>query len=270
MIDAHFHIWQRARGDYGWLTPAMGRIYRDVSLDDWRSVSRPCGVTAGVVVQAAPTEAETHFLLQQVASAPDVLAVVGWADLLARDAPARIAALATHPKLRALRPMLHNLPDPDWILQPSLEPAIHAMLASDLAFDALIRPIHLPRIGELARRYPALRIVIDHGAKPDIALPQWKPWADDLAALAMAPQVVCKWSGLWTEAGPGAPVSALAVWMRHVLDCFGANRLLWGSDWPVLERAGAYAPWHAAAERLLSPTQRPLVMDAVARRVYRL
>lgn len=270
MIDAHFHIWQLARGDYGWLTPAMGCIHRDVSLEDWRRVSRPCGVTGGVVVQAAPTEAETRFLLQQAGPATDVLGVVGWTDLLAPDAPARIAALAAHPKLRALRPMLQDLSDPDWILQTALEPAIRAMLACDLAFDALILPLHLPRIRVLAQRHPALRIVVDHGAKPDIASGQWQQWADDLAALATAPQVVCKWSGLWTEAAPAAPVSALASCMRHVLDCFGANRLMWGSDWPVLERAGDYAAWHAAAGGMLSPPQRRLAMDAVARRVYRL
>jgi L-fuconolactonase len=270
MIDAHFHIWQLARGDYGWLTPALGRIHRDVSLDDWRGVSRTCGVTGGVVVQAAPTQAETAFLLQQAEHAPDVLGVVGWTDLLAPDAPARIGALAQQPKLKALRPMLQDIPDPDWILQPALEPAIHAMQACDLAFDALVKPVHLPRIRILAQRHPALRIVVDHGAKPAIAAGQWQPWADDLAALASAPQVVCKWSGLWTEAAPQAPVSALAPCMGHVLACFGANRVMWGSDWPVLERAGDYADWHAAASGMLSPTQRQQVMDAVARRVYRL
>jgi L-fuconolactonase len=270
MIDAHFHIWQLARGDYGWLTPAMGRIHRDVSLEDWRRASAPCGVNGGVLVQAAPTEAETRFLLQQAEHAPDVLGVVGWVDLQASDAPARIAALAAHPKLKGLRPMLHDLPDPDWILQPALDPAFVAMLETDLAFDALVKPVHLPRIRALALRYPALRIVVDHGAKPDIASGQWQRWADDLAALASEPQVVCKWSGFWTEAAPQAPVSALVPCMRHVMDCFGADRVMWGSDWPVLERAGDYAAWHAAATGMLSAHQLPRVLDAVARRVYRL
>lgn len=270
MIDAHFHLWQLSRGDYGWLTPAMGRIYRDVALDDWRRVSKPCGVTGGVVVQAAPTEAETHFLLQQAEHAPDVLGVVGWVDMLAQDAPARIAALAAHSKLKALRPMLQDLPDPDWILQGALAPAFEAMLACELAFDALVKPVHLPRIRALAQRHPALRIVIDHGAKPDIAAGQWQSWADELAALASAPRIVCKLSGLWTEAPPQAPVETLVPYMRHVLDCFGAERVLWGSDWPVLERAGDYARWHAAAVAMLTQPQRVQVLDAVARRVYRL
>ena len=89
MIDAHFHIWQLSRGDYGWLTPAQGAIFRDVSVDDWRHVSAPCGVTGGIVVQAAPTEAETLFLLQQASAADDVLGVVGWADPHADRPPER-------------------------------------------------------------------------------------------------------------------------------------------------------------------------------------
>ena len=138
MIDAHFHIWQLARADYGWLTPATGSIYRDIGLADWRALSAPCGVSAGVLVQAAPTEAETIFLLQQAAYAGDVCAVVGWTDLLAADAPQRIGALARHPKLRALRPMLQDIADPDWILQDALQPALHAMLASCAAGVAVV------------------------------------------------------------------------------------------------------------------------------------
>ncbi len=271
MIDAHFHIWQLSRGDYGWLNSAMGSIYRDITLDDWRRESRPRGVNAGVLVQAAPTEAETCFLLQQAQHAADVLGVVGWVDLLAPLAPARIAALAAQPgKLKALRPMLQDIADPDWILQEALQPAFEAMLACDLAFDALVKPAHLPRIAVIARRYPTLRIVIDHAAKPDIAHGQWAHWADGLALLAPQSQVACKLSGLWTEAAPDTPVAALAPYVRYVLDCFGASRVLWGSDWPVLERAGDYAAWNAAATGTLSAAQHAEVTDAVARRVYRL
>ena len=270
MIDAHFHIWQLARGDYGWLTPAAGPIYRDVVLDDWRRASAPCGVDGGVLVQAAPTEAETRFLLQQAHGSSDVLGVVGWVDMLAADAPQRINRLAAHPKLRALRPMLQDIADPDWILQDALQGALHAMLDCDLAFDALVKPLHLPRIGELARRYPRLRIVIDHGAKPDIASGQWQDWAHGLERLAQAPQVYCKLSGLWTEAARGAQVAALEPYMRHVLACFGTHKTLWGSDWPVLELAGSYPAWHAAAQQALAPPDQGVVMDAVARQVYRL
>ncbi len=270
MIDAHFHIWQLARDDYGWLTPAMGSIHRDIDLNDWRAVSRPAGITRGVLVQAAPTEAETRFLLQQAREAADVAGVVGWADMLAADAPQRIAALARDPKLKGLRPMLQDIADPDWILQPALAPAFGAMLDCDLTFDALITPVHLPRIAALATRYPTLRIVIDHGAKPAIVSGQWGDWAETLARLARQPQVVCKLSGLWNEAAAMAPLTVLEPYARHLMACFGPERVLWGSDWPVLERAGDYSAWHEAARAWIDPAHHGEVFGGNARRVYRL
>ena len=273
IVDAHFHCWQLARGDYGWLTPALGGIYRDVSVDDWQTEAAACGVQAGVLVQAAPTEAETDFLLAHAAQHPAVLGVVGWADLLAADAPQCIARLAARPKLKALRPMLHDLPDPQWILQPALEAALRAMVEHGLAFDALVRPAHLPALRQLCRRHPALRVVIDHAAKPDIAAAAWQPWADALAGLAAETQAMCKLSGLLTEAGPAPPADAARRWARHVLDCFGPQRVLWGSDWPVLERVSTYAGWWAETQATLAdlaPTERAAVLGGSARRVYRL
>jgi L-fuconolactonase len=274
MIDAHFHIWRLARDDYGWLTPELGPIYRDVEVAHWRAQAAPLGVDAGVLVQAAPTEAETHFLLANAAASPQVLGVVGWVDLLAPEAPARIGELARHPKLKGLRPMLQDIADPEWILQSRLEPALLALQTHALAFDALVRPVHLPRVRELARRHPTLRIVIDHGAKPDIAHGQWQPWADEIARVASETDALCKLSGLLTEAGARADdPAALEPWVRHLLDCFGPARLIWGSDWPVLELAGRYAPWwrlcgHFTAA--LSEAERQAIFGGNAIRFYRL
>lgn len=270
MIDAHFHIWRLDRADYGWLTPALGAIHRDVSLDDWRRVRAGSGITAGVLVQAAPTEAETRFLLDQARDATDVLGVVGWVDLLATDAAHRIRALAADPKLVGLRPMLQDLPDPDWILQDRLAPALDAVQAAGLTFDALIKPVHVPRMLALAARFPGLRIVVDHGAKPAIAAGQWDDWAAAMRDLAGVPQVFCKLSGLWTEAATGAPPAVLHPYMRHLLDCFGPQRLLWGSDWPVLELAGDYPAWHAAAFSAVPPADRAQVFGTTALRAYRI
>lgn len=273
IIDAHFHCWQLARADYGWLTPALGRIYRDVRIADWQAEAAACGVRAGVLVQAAPTEAETAFLLAQAAHSEAVLGVVGWADLLAADASRRIARLAAQPKLKALRPMLHDLPDPEWMLQAALTPALRAMVQHGLAFDALVRPAHLPALLELCRRHPALRVVIDHAAKPDIAAAAWQTWADALAAIAAETQAVCKLSGLLTEAGPAPEPRATRRWARHVLACFGPQRVLWGSDWPVLECASTYADWWAETQAMLAdlaPAERAEVLGGTAQRVYRL
>jgi len=272
-IDAHFHCWQIARGDYGWLTPALAPIYRDVAVADWQAQAQPLGVTGGVLVQAAPSEAETQFLLAQADAHAAVLGVVGWVDLLAPDAASRIARVAGHAKLKGLRPMLQDLADLDWILQPALTPALHAMVEHGLVFDALVKPPHLPVLLQLARRHPRLSIVIDHAAKPDIAQQQWQPWADDLAMLAHETAAVCKLSGLLTEAGPAPRAAAARRWCEHVLDCFGAQRVLWGSDWPVLELAGDYAAWWNETRTLLAgfdDAQRDAVLGGNARRTYRL
>ncbi|MEP6965385.1 MAG: amidohydrolase family protein [Polaromonas sp.] len=272
-IDAHFHCWQLARGDYGWLTASLAPIYRDVAVSDWQQQAAAHGVDGGVLVQAAPTEAETAFLLEQADAHPGVLGVVGWVDWLAADAPARIEALACHARLKGLRPMLQDIADARWILQPALAPALRAMSDCGLVFDALIKPSHLPHIVTLARRYPDLRIVIDHAAKPDIAAGEWQPWADDMARLASQTTALCKLSGLMTEAGSKPAPGAVQRWAEHVLACFGVTRVLWGSDWPVLELSGSYAQWWAETQLLLahlSLQERAAIMGENARRLYRL
>ena len=276
-IDAHFHCWQPARGDYGWLDPALdpalAPICRDVAVTDWQAQALPHGVTGGVLVQAAPTEAETHFLLAQADAHPAVLGVVGWVDFLAAEAPARIEALAGHPRLKGLRPMLQDIGDSAWILQPALAPALRAMSDSGLVFDALVKSAHLPHILALALRYPDLRLVIDHAAKPAIAANEWQPWADGIARLASQTTAMCKLSGLLTEAGPAPAPGAVRRWAEHVLACFGPSRVVWGSDWPVLELAGSYGQWWRETQHLLAGLgvqERAAIMGENAKRLYRL
>lgn len=272
-IDAHFHCWQLSRADYGWLTPALAPIYRDVTVADWQRESVPHGVTGGVLVQAAPTEAETHFLLQQADANPAVLGVVGWVDMQAPDAPARIRALAEHPRLKGLRPMLQDIADPQWILQAAVEPALRAMAECGLVFDALVKSVHLPHILTLAQRHPDLRIVIDHAAKPDIAHSEWQPWVDAVARIAVETTAMCKLSGLLTEAGPSPQPGAVRRWAAHVLACFGPQRVVWGSDWPVLELAASYSQWWNEARIIieeLDDSARNAVLGGNAQRLYRL
>jgi L-fuconolactonase len=275
IIDAHFHSWQLARNDYGWLTPAMGRIYRDVDVPHWMNEARACGVQAGVLVQAAPTEAETQHLLQLADAHTEVLGVVGWVDLCAADAVQRIDKLAQGPKLKGLRPMLQDIAQADWILQAAVQPGLQRMAELGLVLDALVKPVHLPHVLTLAARHPTLPIVIDHGAKPDIAAgvhAAWQPWADLLERLAQCPNVVCKLSGLLTEAGPDPASDAARTWAHHVLATFGPQRVLWGSDWPVLELAASYADWWQECQAIVATDAlvRAAVFGGNAQRVYRL
>ena len=255
-IDAHQHFWRLVRGDYGWLTSALVPIHRDFGPDDLRPLLARHGIAGTVLVQAAPTNAETDFLLGIAAATDFVRAVVGWCDFAAPTASARIAELAARPKLAGLRPMIQDLPDDEWMLRPELDPAFRAMIAHDLVFDALVLPRHLPRLRRLIERHPALRVVIDHGAKPDIA--HWRAgdadfrrWCDDLKSLAEA-GACCKLSGLVTEARRDWREEDLAPYIGTLIELFGASRLIWGSDWPVVNLAGGYDRWRDTAERLIA------------------
>jgi L-fuconolactonase len=275
-IDAHQHYWSTAHSDYGWLqpVPSLAPIYRDFTPADLHPLLDAVGIVGTVLVQAAPSEAETWRLLD-IARQPGnrVLGVVGWCDLLAQDARARIQRLAGEPMLKGLRPMLQDIADPRWILDARLAPAIEAMTQAGIAFDALVKPVHLPPLLEFLLRHPALRAVIDHGAKPAIAARAFQPWADDMARIARQTQALCKLSGLPNEAGAGAAPSAMRPYVEHLLAEFGPKRLIWGSDWPVLTLACSYAQWFEASQGWLAALcdqDRTLVMGANARAFYRL
>lgn len=272
IVDAHQHFWDPARGDYGWLTPD-NPIHRLYDTNDLRPLLIASGVDATILVQAAPTPAETDYMLAIARKARFILGVVGWVDLLAPDAAAQIRTRAQDPLMLGLRPMLQDLPDPDWILNPALTPALNAIAAEGLVFDALILSHQLGAIATLAARHPQMSIVLDHGAKPRLGdAPAMARWKDGIAALAANANVCCKVSGLLTELQPGAGQQDVMDAVGHLLDCFGPERLIWGSDWPVLTLAGDYQAWFDLAREAIaakSPQSVPAVMGANALRVYR-
>ena len=252
-VDFHQHFWRLDRGDYGWLTEAdHPAIYRDFLPDDLSLNLRRCRVDRTVLVQAAPTEAETLFLLDLADATPFVAGVVGWTDFEARDAPERIAALAQRKTLLGLRPMLPGPARRRLDLRPSVAPAIAAMQAAGLRFDALVLPRHLPVLARFLERHPDLPTVIDHAAKPHIADGVMEPWATHMRAIARDTAALCKVSGLATEAGPGWNTQRLRPYIDVLLEAFGPARLMWGSDWPVLNEAGDYVRWVATANELMA------------------
>jgi L-fuconolactonase len=274
-IDAHQHYWDPARGDYGWLTPDLDALYRTFGPADLAPLRERADVQRTVLVQAAPTVQETRYLLDLAQDDASVAGVVGWVPMLSRDAPELIAELARHPKFKGIRPMLQDLPDDDWIVNPGLAPAVEALIAHDLAFDALIFARHVDALETFVTRFPTLRIVIDHGAKPPIrdGRSGWQSWADGITRLASLPHVQCKLSGLATEAAPGWTEATLQPYVDHLLQSFGPARLMWGSDWPVLNLNGDYLLWHSVANTLLaglSDSERVAVFGANATAFYRL
>jgi L-fuconolactonase len=273
LVDAHQHFWQLADRNGAWPPPELAAIYRDFLPGDLAHLLETHGVARTVLVQSMPNEDDTRFMLGLAERSPFIGGVVGWVDMKASDAPARIAALAQDPMLKGLRPMLQDLDDDRWIDDPALAPAVDAMLRHGLSFDALVLPRHLPALLAFAERHPDLPIVIDHGAKPLIAQGVMAPWRDDIARLAALPQVCCKLSGLVTEAGPDWDIERLRPYVDHLVASFGPQRLIWGSDWPVLNLASDYAGWIAASLSLLDgldEAERQAVMGLNARRFYRI
>jgi L-fuconolactonase len=273
IIDAHQHFWAVGAPGHEWPTSDFPTLYRDYGAVELAEAPAGAGLVGTVLVQAQANDAGTDWLLRVADATPLVLGVVGWADMLAPNASERIATLAEHSKMRGLRPMLQSLPDDDWIANPGLDPAIDAMLAHRLTLDALVFTRHLPALERLAARCPDLPIVIDHAAKPAIDEPDaFDHWAQAIAGLAGFDQVYCKISGLLTEVSAGTPEAAFAPYVDHLITVFGPQRLMWGSDWPVVKLRTSYAEWLAMATRLCRPTTGSVdhIMYGTATRFYRL
>lgn len=271
IVDAHQHFWRLDRGDYGWLTPDLEVLYRDFLPQDLAADLSQAGISGTVAVQAAPSDAETDFLLDLMGEHPTILGVVGWAALDAAKPEERIEALADRIGLKGLRPMIQDISDPDWMLSTATRRGWHAMVACGLRLDALVRAHQISQLIEFVDRYPELPVVLDHAGKPDIAGGKFVPWSEDIAALARRPQVTCKLSGLLTEAGVRAGDEELRPYVDHLLDRFGPERLMWGSDWPVLNLAGDYGGWQAQSSRMLkalSPDEQATIFGGVATAFY--
>ncbi len=271
MIDAHQHYWTLGLGHNNWPGPDLKPIFRDFGPDDLRPQMSAAGISRTVLVQAAPNVAETEFLLEIAEREETVAAVVGWIDILAAGAGSELQRLKTHPKFKGIRPMLQSIDETAWILRPEAVATLEMLPQLDLRFDALIQPRHLPVIAALADRLPDLAIVVDHGAKPFIAEGRAEPWRADMAALARRPNVHVKLSGLVTEAGGSWSVERLRPYAAHLIDVFGAERVMFGSDWPVVLLEADYQEWFAAAQALTADcaeAERQAIFLGTAARFY--
>lgn len=283
-IDSHQHFWSPSRGDYTWLRadePALAPLQRAFLPADLEPMLQAHGIARTVLVQAADSVAETDFLLCLAAGNAFVGGVVGWVDLSRADAAVTLEAWARHPQFKGVRPMLQDLPDVDWIERAPHPDAVQALIRLGLRLDALVKPQHLPALLRFLRAWPDLQVVIDHGAKPQLAQgwdADWAPvWRHGMAELAALPQVHCKFSGLLTElhAAQRSSAAACVAGVRPVWDAllqwFGPSRLMWGSDWPVVTLAGSYDQWLATAQACigeLSPADQDAVWGGTAQRFY--
>lgn len=255
IIDAHHHVWDPLAARHAWLD-ALPVLNRRFGLADFEQASAPEGVTASVLVQVLPSAAETaEFLALADGSAGRIAGVVGWVDLASQgiaDELARLRSLPGGDRLVGIRHLVQDEPDPDWLRRPVIRRGLQAVGAAGLGYDLLVRPGQLPAAVQVTAELDGVRFVLDHGAKPDIASGSLEPWATLIAELARRPNVACKLSGLVTEAGPGWTPAQLAPYADHLLACFGPQRLMFGSDWPVCTLAATYRDVAAVARMLMS------------------
>jgi L-fucono-1,5-lactonase len=275
ILDAHQHYWKPDRGDYGWLAQAAVSLRREFLPQHIVRVRKDAGVEACVLVQAAPSEDETRFLFELAHIDSAVAGVVGWVDFQAPDVHARIASLAAdgEGRLVGLRPMAQDINDVDWLDSRRIDAAFASLQAHELTFDALVGPAQWPALQRRLDHEPRLRVVVDHGAKPDLADGSYSRWATCIERLASHPNVYCKFSGLLTQLTRDQDDAIIAPYVEHLFSSFGPTRLMWGSDWPVATTRCDYASWLRLAlgyVRKLAPDHEAAVMGGNATRFYRL
>jgi L-fuconolactonase len=276
-IDGHVHVWDLAVRDQPWTAGDYAPLHRSFALADVADERARAGIGGVVLVQTLAVAEETPELLTLAGTAPAVVGVVGWVDLTAADVSEHLCRLQAEPcgdRLVGIRHLVQGEADPRWLCRPDVRRGLSAVAAAGLAYDLLILPHQLPAAHETAAAVPELRFVVDHLAKPAIAAGEIEPWATGLRALASLPNVTCKLSGMVTEADwTSWTVEQLRPYAESVLDAFGADRVLFGSDWPVCTLAAGYDEVVRTAEQLvaaLDAAEREAVFGGAARAAYRL
>jgi L-fuconolactonase len=251
VIDAHQHVWNFGRARYDWLGPdADPRLLRSISIDELRPEIRRAGVAATVLVQAADNAEDTALMMDVAAESPEVVAIVGYVPLeRPGEAAEALDALRANPLIAGIRNLIHDQADPNWLLRPDVDEGLGVLERADIPFDLVaVLPRHLELVPIISERHPHLRIVLDHLAKPPIGHADFRPWSDLISAAAENPRVYGKVSGLYSATGePDSwTVDGLRPVVSHAVEVFGAERLMYGGDWPVSLIAGGYTRvWQA-------------------------
>ncbi len=241
-IDAHQHFWIYDPREHGWIGDSMTSIRHDFLPVDLKPELERSGFDGTVAVQVRQTLEETRWLLELAASSSYIRGVVGWVDLRSAQVRTQLESFAENPKLVGIRHIVQSEPDDQFLLRPDFLRGISVLGEFDLAYDLLIYPKHLPVAAEFVRHFPGQRFVLDHMAKPPIKSGEIQSWARDIRDLALFPNIFCKLSGLVTEADwQRWTPEHLLPYLDAVFECFGPERLMIGSDWPVCTVAASYS-----------------------------
>ena len=271
-IDAHHHFWKYSAEEYGWIDDAMNSIRRDFLPADIDAEIKAAGIDGVVSVQARQSEKETKWLLEFSRKHDFIKGVVGWCPLCSRDVGKHLSDYSGFGKLKAVRHVLQGEPDDNFILRKDFNEGIRTLREFGLAYDILILEKHLPQTIKFVDMHPDQIFILDHIAKPRIKENLVEPWRKNIRWLAERKNVYCKVSGMVTEADYGAwTVEQLHPYFETVLDAFGPERLMFGSDWPVCTVACEYRRWVEIVEKAisnLSVDEQSLIMGGTAVKAY--
>jgi L-fuconolactonase len=236
------------------MSPKVAALCRDYLPEDLRPWLVKNRIDKTILVQAAQTKAETDFLLELSQQADFVAGVIGWLDLESPNFAAELEQYAKKPKFLGVRPMLQDLEQDDWILRPAVLDSLKLIAQCDMPFEFLTYTRHLPHVLKVLDKIPGLRAVVDHISKPEIKRRTLEPWRSLMAEVARHPNIYCKLSGMITEADHQAwTAEDLRPYVEHALQCFGFERVMFGSDWPVCVLAGSYDQVIGALQTILKP-----------------
>ncbi|MEU0384604.1 amidohydrolase family protein [Streptomyces chartreusis] len=271
VVDAHHHVWDLSVRDQDWIAEGSP-IRRDFTVADLAAEARAAGVDRTVLVQTVTVPEETPEFLALAAGHELIAGVVGWTDLTRPDVADELARLRELPGGRYLKGIRHQVqgePDPEWLLRPDVRRGLTAVADAGLVYDLVVLPRQLPACTEAAASLPQLTFVLDHLGKPPIASGALEPWASGLRALAALPHTVCKLSGMVTEADLASwTIDDLRPYADVVLEAFGPDRLMFGSDWPVCTLAATYGDILDVTRRLTDPQDHARIFEGTATRVY--
>lgn len=275
MIDTHQHLWIISEREYSWLKPEFGVIYDDFGPELIEPELAPAGVTGTVMVQSADTYADTFYMLDVAAKNKFVKGVIGWVPLnRPNEASAALDVLIKNPVFKGVRNLIHDYPDPKWILKPEVLEGIGHLASRNLVMDFVsINSEHMSCLPIIAEKYPTLKIVIDHISKPDIKNKSWEPWASEMVTAAKYPNIYAKISGLNTASDSNWTFSDWVPYVDHVVSVFGSHRTMLGGDWPVILLANDYQTvWRAQKEAIahLSQEQQEDIKYRTATKFYSL
>lgn len=251
IIDSHQHFWELSRGDYDWLTEENTILYRDFLPADFKPLLDTCKITGTVLVQAAPTIAETLYLLDISRTEKLVKGVVGWVDLAKESSIEDIKVLLRNPTLKGFRLMLQDIKDNNWIAKAPKDLVLNYLSKTKLTMDLLINEAHVQPTISFVKRWPDISMVIDHCAKPNLDTGSFQDWSESMRILSKLPNLYIKISGLFTQSKVKPNLKIIERYLLRTIDYFGYERVMWGSDWPVMTSHGDYASWLEACNSVI-------------------